>query len=180
MGRTGTTRRRALVVTGAVAAGLLTGCSNDASGDRRTAGSAPDPVHAAARLRRALADTSRALLDEYDAVIAQHPALTGRLMPLRAAVAEHVTALAPGSGASPSPSASLSPAPPPSSPPTAKAVVAPDPGAALKALAAAERRTSASHAASLADAEPELARLLASVAAAGAAHAYLLTKGDAR
>jgi hypothetical protein len=49
--------------------------------------------------------------------------------------------------------------------------------AAVKALAVAERRTSDAHMAALVDAEPELARLLASIAAAGAAHAYLLSKG---
>ncbi|MEU0396063.1 hypothetical protein ABZ208_25405 [Streptomyces sp. NPDC006208] len=176
MGRTGTTRRRALVVTGAAAAGLLTGCSTDAPAGRRTSGSPSDPARAEAALHRRLAAASRALRDEYDLVIAQHPVLAGRLAPLRAAVDQHVRALAPAPGvlASPSASPSSSPAPSPS------ASVAAEPGAALKALAAAERRTSQAHTASLAEAEPELARLLASVAAAGAAHAYLLTKGDAR
>ncbi|MFD7326100.1 hypothetical protein ACFV9D_34325 [Streptomyces sp. NPDC059875] len=52
-----------------------------------------------------------------------------------------------------------------------------DPAAALKELAAAARTTADAHAATLLDAPPEYARLLASVAAAGAAHAYLLTEG---
>ncbi|MGW1926601.1 hypothetical protein ACWCQ0_47515 [Streptomyces massasporeus] len=55
--------------------------------------------------------------------------------------------------------------------------VAADPGAALKELAAAERAASDAHTAALVTAPPEYARLLASVAAAGAAHAYLLTEG---
>ncbi|MEH6379594.1 hypothetical protein V7793_35470 [Streptomyces sp. KLMMK] len=45
---------------------------------------------------------------------------------------------------------------------------------ALAALADAERRTADSRTKALGSAPPELARLLASVAAAGAAHAYLL------
>ncbi|MFE5483283.1 hypothetical protein [Streptomyces sp. NPDC056527] len=52
-----------------------------------------------------------------------------------------------------------------------------DPVAALKDLAATVRRTADAHTATLLDAPPEYARLLASVAAAGAAHAYLLTEG---
>lgn len=190
MGRTGTTRRRALLATGVAAAGLLTGCSNDAPASRRTPDRAADRARAEAALRERLVATSTALRDEYDAVIARHPALTDRLTPLRAEVAAHVVALAgPASGATPSsapaaPSAS-GPAPAPATTPAsasagASAPVPDEPAGALKALAAAERRTSDRHTAALADAEPELARLLASVAAAGAAHAYLLTKGDGR
>lgn len=97
-----------------------------------------------------------------------------------------------GGSAAPSPSVSLSaatsaPASASSAPsrapsvgdagPTAPPSVPDDPGAALKDLAAAERRTSDAHAAALVHAPPELARLLASLAAAGAAHAYLLTEG---
>ncbi|MEU0405721.1 hypothetical protein ABZ318_37075 [Streptomyces sp. NPDC006197] len=55
--------------------------------------------------------------------------------------------------------------------------VAPDPRAALRELATAERTASDGHTAALLTAPPEYARLLASVAAAGAAHAYLLTEG---
>jgi hypothetical protein len=54
--------------------------------------------------------------------------------------------------------------------------VSTDPKAAVKELAAAERRRAAAHTEALLSAEPELARLLASVAAAAAAHAYLLTE----
>ncbi|MGW2900094.1 hypothetical protein ACWDAO_37285, partial [Streptomyces sp. NPDC001212] len=49
---------------------------------------------------------------------------------------------------------------------------------ALAGLAAAERSLSDRRTAALLQAPGELARLLASVAAAGAAHAYLLTEGD--
>lgn len=160
------------MVTGAAAAGLLTGCSSEESERGRTAGStrgsasdsASDSARAQAALRRRLAAVSGALRDQYDDVIAQHPALAGQLAQLRTAVAEHATALA---GKTVAPAA-------------ARVAVPAEAAAALKALAAAERRTSEAHTASLLDAEPELARLLASVAAAGATHAYLLTKGDSR
>ncbi len=49
-----------------------------------------------------------------------------------------------------------------------------DPAAALKGLAALASRTAGAHTEALAGAPAELARLLASVAAASAAHAYLL------
>ncbi|MEU5977371.1 hypothetical protein [Streptomyces sp. NPDC047315] len=171
MGRTGTTRRRALLVTGAVAgsaaAGVLSGCSGERSepGARSSARGvqgAPEGAGATeAALRKRLAAGSGALRDHYDAVIAAHPALAAKLTALRTSVAAHVAALggtAKSAGSHPVPT---------------------EPAAALKELAAAERRTSDALAAALGGARPELARLLASVAAAGAAHAYLLTaSGD--
>jgi hypothetical protein len=54
------------------------------------------------------------------------------------------------------------------------AAVPHDQKAALTALARAEKRTADAHTTSLTGASPDLARLLASIAAAGAAHAYLL------
>ncbi|MFI2368690.1 hypothetical protein [Streptomyces sp. NPDC018833] len=174
MGRTGTTRRGALLATGAAAAAAMTGCTGGASGQRPAAGPAADPARAEKALRRRHAARSQALLDEYDAVIARHPALAERLSPLRKEVAAHVPALA-GTKAVPA-----SPSPSGTAPVVADGPAPDDPAAALKALAAAERRTADEHTASLLKAEPELARLLASVAAAGAVHAYLLTKGDAR
>lgn len=150
------------MLTGAAAATVLTGCSNEEPERRRTSGPAADPARAEAARRRRFAATSGALRDQYDAVLARHPSLAGQLTALRAAVAEHVTALG---GAAAAPPAGPVPA---------------DARAAVKALADAERRTSDAHTAALTDAEPELARLLASIAAAGAAHAYLLTKGGPR
>jgi hypothetical protein len=50
---------------------------------------------------------------------------------------------------------------------------------ALAGLAAAERELADRRAKALGGVPGELARLLASVAAAGAAHVYLLTEGDA-
>jgi hypothetical protein len=52
-----------------------------------------------------------------------------------------------------------------------------DPESAVAALAAAERSLADRRGRVLLDVPGELARLMASVAAAGAAHAYLLTKG---
>jgi hypothetical protein len=49
---------------------------------------------------------------------------------------------------------------------------------ALALLAAAERELTERRTGALAGVPGELARLLASVAAAGAAHVYLLTEGD--
>ena len=54
------------------------------------------------------------------------------------------------------------------------------PAQALASLASAEKRAFEAHAAALDEAPPELARLLASVAAAGATHVYLLTNGASR
>ncbi|MFE0650698.1 hypothetical protein ACFVZH_19120 [Streptomyces sp. NPDC059534] len=86
--------------------------------------------------------------------------------------------------ASPAATASPTGAPSATAPATGSPVVKPpvaavpaDPKAALKQLAAAAREASDRHTAALLTAPPEYARLLASVAAAGAAHAYLLTEG---
>ncbi|MEW2306099.1 hypothetical protein AB0958_40150 [Streptomyces sp. NPDC006655] len=94
--------------------------------------------------------------------------------------------------ASTSASASVSTSGSPSAPPSATApasVTAPPSGsaspavpadekAALAWLAAAERSLADQRAKALLEVPGELARLLAGVAAAGAGHAYLLTKGD--
>lgn len=195
MERTGTTRRRALFAGGAAATAALTGCSADETGPRRatTRSESAETV-----LRRRSAELSTALLRRYDAVLTAHPALAARLSPLRSEVVRHVEALAPtGSrplpGTSPAPSASrppsspVSPAPAASGParpgpssaasPAAPSVAA-DAGTAVRELAAAERTTADAHTAALGSAPPEYARLLASVAAAGAVHAYLLTEGS--
>lgn len=85
----------------------------------------------------------------------------------------------PGTTGPPPPDASPSPSetsPPPS---PDKAAVPHDEKGALAALAGAERRLADSRTKALADAPPELARLLASVAACGGAHVYLLEEGGA-
>ncbi|MEV6766554.1 hypothetical protein AB0N16_39195 [Streptomyces sp. NPDC051105] len=174
-------RRRSLIVSAASAA-VLAGCS-----------AAPDPVagggstSVSARARARAARDSEALLRQYDAVLAAHPALAERLRPLRAQVAAHAAAFTEGASeggtataftegaseggtatASPSATASASPSP----------EVPADERSALAALATAERGLADRRAKELLDVPGELARLLAGVSAAGSAHAYLLTEGE--
>ncbi|MCX4670386.1 hypothetical protein OG453_27465 [Streptomyces sp. NBC_01381] len=160
-------RRRSLLTGAAGAAGavLLSGCSDSTSTE-----DADERPSAAGRLRARGARDSGELLGRYDAVLAAHPALAARLDPLRAEVKRHQAAFAEGQTAPPSPSASTpsAPAPSPSVPGDEKA--------AVRDLAKAERELAGQRASALLDAPAELARLLASVAAAGAAHAYLLTE----
>ncbi|MBT2395220.1 hypothetical protein [Streptomyces sp. ISL-100] len=167
MRRTETTRRGALAATGAAAVALLTGGCAEDSAPRGREGSTADAVAAAARaeagLRKRSARTRQTLLARYDAVIAAHPSVAERLEPLRDAVARQADALR-GEG-----TAGRAGAPP---------AVAGEHKAALKELAAEEQRGADAHTAALVEAPPELARLLASVAAAGAAHVYLLTEGS--
>jgi hypothetical protein len=157
-------RRRSLLASAAGAA-LLVGCS---AGPH----SGGDGPSAAARARARAAGDSRGLLERYDAVLAAHPGLGQRLRPLRAEVAAHVRTFEEGAAptATPAKSASASPSPSASPVPAGEKD-------ALAGLAAAERTLADQRAKSLLDAPGELARLLASVAAAGAAHAYLLTEG---
>ncbi|MFE6161713.1 hypothetical protein ACFQ7F_22695 [Streptomyces sp. NPDC056486] len=169
-------RRRSLLTGAAAAAGtvLLSGCSGSDSTD------ADERPSAAARLRAHAARDSGELLGRYDAVLAAHPALAGRLDPLRAEVKRHEKAFAEGS----TPPSSSSAPPAPSGSPATSASPAPKPSVpkdekdAVRELAEAERDLAKRRGSALLDAPAELARLLASVAAAGAAHAYLLTEGD--
>ncbi|MEU8523113.1 hypothetical protein [Streptomyces sp. NBC_01216] len=199
MGRTGTVGRRALLLAGAAALG---GCT---AAPARDAGPKPltateRAARAEAELRRRSATAGRALLERYDRVLAAHPSLAARLTPLRTSAAAHARALAEGvpaagagpAGPSPVPAASGAtgpvttgptgaPTPATATPPVTASPAPPpvptDPAAALRELAADIRRTAEAHTAALLDAPPEYARLLASVAAAGAAHVYLLTEG---
>ncbi|MFC8595825.1 hypothetical protein [Streptomyces atroolivaceus] len=164
MRRTGTTRRSALTASGAFALGaVLTGCGGG-SGTRTAPGGA-DARAASLRAgaqRAAAARDSTSLLSRYEQVAAAHPVTDAGLAPMGAAVREHLAALG-----RPAKAATGSPAPP---------AGAADARGALKELAAEERRVADRRAAAVLTAEPELARLLASIAAAGAAHAYLLTE----
>ncbi|MFJ9567715.1 hypothetical protein ACIRQQ_47825 [Streptomyces fuscichromogenes] len=161
-------RRRSLIVSVASAA-VLVGCS----ADPESAGSGGS-TSVSARARARAARDSRGLLRQYDAVLAAHPALAERLRPLRAEVAAHAAAFEEGAAASPTATGSPSATASPSASPTVPA----DEKSALAALAAAERGLADQRARALLDLPGELARLLAGVAAAGAGHAYLLTKGD--
>ncbi|MFF8597868.1 hypothetical protein ACF065_02915 [Streptomyces sp. NPDC015232] len=173
--------RRALLGAGAAgAAAALAGCTSEGTGGGpRKPDAAARAAAAEAALRRRSAAAGRDLLTRYDAVIAAHPALAPRLAPLRASAAAHVTALAEGGPApAPGPAGTGSPTATPAPTRSQAPVRVPaDPAAALKELTAAVRATADTHTAALLTAPPEYARLLASVAAAGAAHAYLLTEG---
>ncbi|MFJ8594945.1 hypothetical protein [Streptomyces sp. NPDC093598] len=166
-------RRRSLLAV-APAALALSGCTGGESG-----GPGGDGPSAADRARARAARDSEGLVERYDAVIAARPGLAGRLRPLREEVVRHAQAFGGGRKASPSAPSAV--------PPSASSSVSPAPSAAvpgndkdaLAGLAAAERELADRRAKALGGVPGELARLLASVAAAGAAHVYLLTEGDA-
>ncbi|OXS32848.1 hypothetical protein [Streptomyces sp. XY006] len=174
-------RRRSLLAVGPAALALA-GCTAgpEGSGD---AGDGPSAAERRARARAAR--DSEGLLERYDAVIAARPALVGRLGPLRENVVRHVQAFGGGRKASPSasvpPSGPASPpaSPPPSGPASSPVAVAGNDKDALAGLAAAERELADRRSKELLGVPGELARLLASAAAAGAAHVYLLSEGDA-
>jgi hypothetical protein len=154
------TRRSAVAMT---TVGLVAGCS----GHGRAAGASPAAADPETAARRQAARDSVALAVRYDAVSAAHPALAPRLAPLRAETARHAAAFGgrvPKAGAT---TGATTGAGHPVSVPAGEQ-------AALAQLAAAERTLADRRAAALLDAPGELARLLASVAAAGAAHAVLL------
>ncbi|MGI5428983.1 hypothetical protein [Streptomyces sp. CA-179760] len=162
-------RRRSLLAVGSTALALA-GCTagGEDSGDPGDGPSAADR-----RARARAARDSEELVERYDAVIAARPGLEELLRPLRGEVVRHARAF--GGGRKPSSSPSVSSA---SSSPSA----APVPGNdrdALTVLAAAERDLADRRAKALVAVEGDLARLLASVAGAGAAHVFLLTEGDA-
>ncbi len=171
-------RRRSVLVS-AVGAALLAACSPGSGGD----GGAGDGSSAAAeRARERAARDSAALRERYDAAIAAFPALAGRLAPLRSEVDRHARAFgwtAPESGkpAKGAGGAKSTPTPTGSAAPSAPATEKD----ALAGLAAAERALADRRTEDLLDLPGEPARLLASVAAAGAAHVYLLTEnGNAK
>ncbi|QOV35200.1 hypothetical protein IM697_34790 [Streptomyces ferrugineus] len=171
-------RRRTLLASAAGAA-LLAGCtstSDDSGG--ATSGSPSLTERALARAAR----DSAGLIERYDAVLAAHPALAELLGPLRSAAARHAEAFgegAPGPAAG-SPTTSGAPKAGKASPSASSSATPPVPADerdALAELAAAERALADRRAKTLLDLPGEPARLLASVAAAGAVHAYLLTEG---
>ncbi|MFD9395060.1 hypothetical protein ACFWBB_31310 [Streptomyces sp. NPDC060000] len=182
-------RRRSLLASAAGAL-LLVGCSSGTEEAEESASGGPSVTQ---RARARAAQDSGGLVARYDAVLAVHPALAGRLEPLRAEVVRHVEAFGGTGTASPSATASSTNSPTlpsttsASAPPVAPTAIGASAAgasavpvtdtAALAELAAAERALADHRATELLDLPGELARLLASVAAAGAAHAYLLTEG---
>ena len=172
--------RRRILLAGAagVGAALLAGCSDSDSSAGTTSGS----TSAAERARARAARDSEELAERYEAVLAVHPALAERLSPLRAEVVRHAEAFG-GRARTASESRRhrprvlpLDPSPAPSPGPSA-AVPAAEKDA-LAELAAAERTLADRRTKALLEVPGELARLLASVAAAGAAHVFLLTEGE--
>ncbi|MFI9617073.1 hypothetical protein ACIHCM_36365 [Streptomyces sp. NPDC052023] len=167
-------RRRTLLASAAGTA-LLTGCSGGTEGPGTTGGS----PSAAARARARAARDSDGLVARYDAVIAAHPGLAERLRPLRDAAVRHAEAFGGVVTTSPAPASPTPAATGPGSRNVSSTV--PDTErAALAELAATEQALADRRAEALLGVPGELARLLASVAAAGAAHAYLLTKGEGK
>ncbi|MFI9464964.1 hypothetical protein [Streptomyces xiamenensis] len=154
-------RRTLLLTGGALVAltGVLSGCSGaDDAGPERSGEAAATPEG----LRRRAARDNAKLLARYDATTAAHPDLAGTLTPLRETLAAQLTALqedgAPSPGSAPG--------------------VPSDADGALAELIEAERSLADERLRTLGDAPPELARLLASLSAAGSVHVYLL--GEAR
>lgn len=192
-------RRRSLLTGAASAALLLTGCSAADGGSSVLDGTGKGAADAA-RLRKGAVADSDALLRQYDAVVKAHPDTAELLAPLRGEVDRHRVAFggarpsAPASPTTASPSISVSPSVgrPEHADQADRADRARRPGqeaedggqdekdrkAALRDLAAAERALADRRGKALIEAPGELSRLLASVAAAGAAHAYLLTEGQ--
>ncbi|MGC9381949.1 hypothetical protein [Streptomyces sp. MH13] len=163
-------RRRSLLASAAGAA-LLVGCSggSDSGG---TEGGRP----AADRARARAARDSEGLAGRYAEVIAAHPGLAERLRPLHAEAVRHAEAF--GTVRTTAPEASPSASARAAGPGNGSGTVPASEKDALALLAAAERELAARRTEALLGVPGELARLLASVAAAGAAHVYLLTEGD--
>ncbi|MBC3844146.1 DUF4439 domain-containing protein [Streptacidiphilus sp. 4-A2] len=170
-------RRRALLGAGLL--GLLTACGAAAAhGGRAARPAAETDPDTAVRLRELAA--TEALAARYDAALPPaSPALAARLRPLRAQLAAQLTAFGPPRrrpaaappprpAAAPAPSRDQAPAPLPLPRPPRRAPPSP------AVLAAAELATAQRRGADLLAASPALARLIASVAAAGAQHAVLL------
>ncbi|MER5180174.1 hypothetical protein ABT009_17670 [Streptomyces sp. NPDC002896] len=196
-GPTGPGRRSVLAGAAVAGAGLLAGCSDGDAGSG-SAGTAARRPSAVERARARAASDSAGLVARYDAVIAAHPSLAKRLEVLRAELVRHVEAFggevavagasgSPSASASASTSASASASVSASASASASAAgsawiagsdVPADKKDALAFLASAERDLAGRRGTALLEVPGELARLLASVAAAGAAHAYLLTEGE--
>ncbi|MEV8435236.1 hypothetical protein [Streptomyces chartreusis] len=167
-------RRRALLASVAGAA-LLVGCTSRP--DESDGGTSGSPSLAEKARARAARDSDD-LVGHYDAVLAAHPVLAPVVGPLRAEALRHAAAFGPDpSAGSPTPSGTpTGGTASPSASPSASVSVPTNERDALADLAAAERALADRRAKALLDVPGELARLLASVAAAGAVHAYLLTE----
>ncbi len=143
--------RRALIAAGAgiAGAGVLAACGDSTS----ASGPADDPVAIE------VAGAEQALIAQYQAFIAAFPQLNVELTPILDQHADHLKALGITITS------------------TAAPVAASDPRTAVAVLADAEREAAKSRrTACVAATNPELARLLALIAASEASHAPALTK----
>ena len=160
-----------VVVSGALAAGAVAGCSTPPAPPPPPA---PDPDDA---LRAVAATRERDLLLAYDAALAADPGLTPTLTPVRAHHEEHLAALV---ASAPLPSGRPPPTPAPAPPPTPPATPTPAASAvgpvSLAALVAAERTAAARHADDAANARDRgLAALLAMLSASEQSHPVALS-----
>jgi len=142
----------ALVATG----GTLAGCGYLSSGPHWRPGA--DPL-------AGLRDATAALADRYEATVARHASLAGRLGPVRDAHRAHLDALNRQLVSTAAPAPPSTPAPP----------VPDDPAAAVSALLAAENAARADAAAACLAAPGWRAALLGSITAARASHVEVLT-----
>ncbi|MDW4909207.1 hypothetical protein RB628_28675 [Streptomyces sp. ADMS] len=162
-------RRRTLLASSAAGAVLLVGCTTESDSTATSAGS----PSVAERTRARAARDSTGLVQQYDAAIAAFPVLAERLSELRAEAVRHAEAFG---GGGPTPTPTTTPTSASASPSASAAPVSEQD--ALAGLAAAERTLVDRRTRALLEVPGELARLLASVAASGAAHVYLLTEGS--
>jgi hypothetical protein len=175
---------RRLVLLGAAAVSLAA-CTGDDRPPPTTEGS-PSLPEPDALLRGDVAEAERELLALHRATVSTHPALAAQLAPFSARHRRHLEAVeASGPMATPAPTSASAPGTgPPGTPSTAPTPVAPpavpaDPAQALTALRAAERAAADARVADcLRSEDPELAELLAAVAACEAAHDVVLGKAS--
>jgi len=175
---------RRIVLFGAAAMSLsayVAACTDDDPTPSPTA-DAPDRPDPDALLRAEVTSAERDLLVLYRATVSTHPALAAQLASFSARHRRHLDAVetsgpvatpaptsgsAPGTGPPGTPSATATPVAPPAVPA--------DPAQALTALQAAERAAADARVADcLRSEDPELAELLAAVAACEAAHDVVL------
>ena len=175
---------RRLVMLGAAAASLAA-CTGD-DGQPPATEASPSGPEPDALLRADVAEAERELLALHRATVSTHPALAAQLAPFSARHRRHLEAVeASGPMATPAPTSASAPGTgpsgTPSTPPTpvAPPAVPADPAQALTALRAAERAAADARVADcLRSEDPELAVLLAAVAACEAAHDVVLGKAS--
>ncbi len=138
------------------------------------AGTTPPPATTAAdaRVLGSAIAAERALLGLYASVLDAHPRLGRRLRPVVAHHEAHLAALADAAGTATKRRGRPSPSPRDTA--ARKRDIPRSPAAALAALVRAERDAARARAGDAVSVSPASARLLASVAAAEAAHAALL------